>query len=328
MRDYKVFRKAKKKNTTSYQFVECTQFSDIPGVINAALSVAVLGEDLVLAQKHNGWWDISGGKLEEGESVAECLYRENIEELGVHIDIDNLYLIGYIKAENSTNQDSSARFAQTNYMPVYIAFVKSIDRNWQGNKKEILQRSIASFKELPAFLASRGDGGQLNEILTHTQVFIKSLNLRYEFTFFAKGRIQSLDLPPVTQVMVFCKDEQDRYCIVRDYDENFYSLPGGGCELDESPLEGMKRELLEEAQLKGRNFDLLGTVIVDIYLGERIIASTQHLRYTCEISEINEFVPRALGSEIEERAFVKRNELFEKVMLLKNPTGIAILEKL
>lgn len=325
MKEYKKYNQTKEFNEVTYQFFECLTLVDIPGNIQAALSFTMIGDALVLTKKKNGWWDIVGGKIEEGESIKETLYRENLEEAGVHINTKNMFLVGYIKAENMTSNKSV--FSKTNYMPVFVTFVEYVDREWK-HKKETVTRGVFSFKKATKLFEERGDNGQLQEVSDYTKLFIKNLGLKYEFPFYHVNEIKGLDLSPVSQVMVFCKDDNGKYCVVKDFDEDFYSLLGGGCELDEMPIEGIKREMFEEAQIVGSNFRLLGSVMVNIYYNDQKIASTQHLRYLCEIEKIEDFIPRKDGFEVEDRIFINKEDLYEKVMLLHNSTGIEILKNI
>ncbi|MER8188042.1 NUDIX domain-containing protein [Kitasatospora sp. NPDC094015] len=58
-----------------------------------AASVVVVGDDgRVLLQRRtdNGMWALPGGKMEIGESLADCGVRETLEETGIQVDITGI----------------------------------------------------------------------------------------------------------------------------------------------------------------------------------------------------------------------------------------------
>ncbi|MFB7668901.1 NUDIX domain-containing protein [Kitasatospora sp. NPDC056138] len=58
-----------------------------------AASVVVVddaGRLLLQRRTDNGMWALPGGKMELGESLADCGVRETLEETGIHIEIDGI----------------------------------------------------------------------------------------------------------------------------------------------------------------------------------------------------------------------------------------------
>ena len=71
-------------------------------IIIPVVAVALLdAADRVLLQRrraggeHGGLWEFPGGKIESGESPQSALVREVREELGVELDTDDLFPVGY-----------------------------------------------------------------------------------------------------------------------------------------------------------------------------------------------------------------------------------------
>jgi len=62
-----------------------------------------------------GYWEVPGGKIEAGETVFEALRRELQEELGIHIDSCEEFMV-----------------LEYDYPHAYVRLHVNIIRSWQG----------------------------------------------------------------------------------------------------------------------------------------------------------------------------------------------------
>ena len=317
--NYKTYTKERDDFSTAFQFVEATALpKDLP--ISTPLTFAFVGTEVILVEKRDGQWDIPGGKMEPGEGWIDTLRRETYEEAGVYIT--HIQTVGYILAKN-TGDLTNAIFPEVNVLPVTISFVTEVDENWVT--RETVGRNIFKRNEAKELLAARTDGGQLLEIFEYVCGYFDQQSFEYTFDYYEKGDFADV---PTTQAMVFCRNEEGKFCIVRDSDESFFSLPGGGCHLGESGLACAQREVKEEAQFDSANIQKVGTVVVSLLKNGRVISKTKHVRYFADIQNMGDFVPNKDGFEVGERAFVDFDELRDKVKLLKNASGEKVLDSL
>ncbi len=147
------------------------------------------------------------------------------------------------------------------------------------------------------------------------------------FQYIPKANLTQYQNTPVVQCMAFCK-KLDQYCIVRDGNEIFYSLPGGGCEPGETSSECIVREIQEEAQMSVCNLVLLGSVIVTHHMGFEIIETVRHDRYICDVQSETSFIPNKNGFEVEEKKYVPLSDLQHLVKLLQNPSGDTLIKQI
>ncbi|MFA5776702.1 MAG: NUDIX domain-containing protein [Patescibacteria group bacterium] len=280
--------------------------------ISTPLTFAFIGENLVLTKnkKKNDRWDILGGKLRTGETWIQGLKREALEEAGVVID--HISVVGYL-----------------NTSPVTISFVQEVKKEWQ--KYKTLEREHFSRKWAKKALLDRGDDHQLADIFTYVLSYWDKQKYDYSFEY-VEGSTP-LDNIQNTGSMVFVRTSSKKFLIVRDFDENFFSLPGGGCDMNEDGKECAVREVREEAQVEVKNIFLIGTVIVKISKNGQVFSVSTQQRYLADAAEVPGFVVNP--DSFDERRFetVERKEvpfesLCEEVKLLRNKTGETTLYSL
>lgn len=300
-----------------YKFIPSeTLPKDLP--ISAPLTFAFIGEGLVLIKKKgkNSPWDILGGKLKAGESWTEGLKREAEEEAGVVIDY--ISVVGYLPTDNGNA-----------ITPITISFVQEVKKEWQKDKT--LAREHFSRKWAKKALMDRIDNGQLAEIFNYVLTYWE--NQKYEYTFdFLEGSAPLANIQN-TGSMVFVRTPNNKLLIVRDFDEDFFSLPGGGCDIDEDGKACAIREVREEAQVELKNIQLMGSIVVKVSKDGQVLSVSTQQRYLADAVEIHDF--KVDPNNFDEKCYetVERKEVpFEllgtEVKSLRYKTGELILASL
>ncbi len=313
---------------TTFTFQPLKDGERTPGEAKSVISFVFVGDSLVLILNKDGKWDVVGGKIDKDETWRSAIIRESYEEAGIRIDPDNMREVGYVVCVNSAQVEGDL-FPKESTMPVIVSFVEFVEKDTDWQKRETSDRCLFSLKKGKKRLEGRNDNDQLLCILKYVESWLTEHSFVPSFKYIHEESLSKDDLGAVvTQCMCLSRNKKDEYCVVRDHDENYHSLPGGGCELGEDSLVCAKRELEEEAQMTASDYKLLGKVMVAFSLNGKIVTKVAHDRYLSSSKDIKEFIPRKDGFETVERSFVPLSELQKNVMLLQNPSGDAIIEQL
>ena len=116
-------------------------------------------------------------------------------------------------------------------------------------------------------------------------------------------------LNPITQVYGVCFDKDGNILIKKGLSKE-WNIPGGKPESNETPVQTLKRELEEEADVEIDEYQMIG------YFEVPIDNSTIYqLRFTCKIKAVNKQTIDPAKNIINERKFVKPNEFFDYVKI-------------
>jgi ADP-ribose pyrophosphatase YjhB (NUDIX family) len=131
----------------------------------------------------------------------------------------------------------------------------------------------------------------------------------------------------------FCFDESGKVCIVWENEKGYWTLPGGGKENNESPVETFRREVLEETQCEATDIQYFHCVYAKCFdeSGKEISVKENAIifRYICKLKNIQGFIPRLDNQEIDERKFVTVDELPKYITwLADSENGRESFEKL
>lgn len=284
--------------------------------ISTPMNFVYVGSELILCLDKNNWWNPVCGKVEKEEFWMDALRRETREEIGVNVN--DLFVVGYVFCEN----DAKSNFPKNTIFPVCYSFADKIDYDWVP--KETLKRDFFSHTNTKDEFAKRNDGDHMLQIYEYVRSVWKK-DITYEFTYIKDKLLSDV---PVTSAMTFCLDENNNFCVVRDLGEDFLSLPGGGCGINEDAKTCAARELFEEAIIKPKNMSVLGTILVDFKRNGVIVSRMQQTRFICEAETIEEFHKDSNEFETDLRIFLNFSDLPLKVKQLQNKTGEEILNHL
>lgn len=304
------------KNDTVFEFFSCKILpKDI--AISAVMNLVFLDMGTILCLDKDQIWNAVSGHLEENETILDALKRESIEEIGV--EVQNPTLIGYIESKKVEENNYNKKYPNISLIPVYISFADKVLQKKDWKKIETLDRICLSKTNSLEVLSQRSDNNQLFEIYQYAWEVFEGMNKEIQFQYFSE---MINDNSQTTQVFNFCYNDENKFCIVRDKNENYYSLPGGGCNVDETPEECCIRETIEEAQIIISSPMFVGGVKVKYLNSEnQVLQTVLHLRFLSKTSVIEEFIPLKNGFETDFRDFVSLNELETKIDWLKYDSG-------
>ena len=102
------------------------------------------------------------------------------------------------------------------------------------------------------------------------------------------------------------RNDRNEILLVREQGHDWWDLPGGGLEYDESIYEGLKRELFEEVGLRGK-FDYKVVAVQEPRWNER--AQVMQMNVIYEVTTSNtKFSPGAHGVDI---AFMPLEDIYK-----------------
>ena len=284
--------------------------------ISTPINFVHFGSEVILTQGEDGFWGPVYGQPKVTADWEREMIKETQQKVGV--SIERLVLSGYVLNESHKNSHAPSKTVS----PVCYSYCNDIDLGRAPKGAKI--RELFSHSNVQEHLAAIKDGGQMLKTYLYIHDQIKK-DLRMEFSFLPDEMPEDII---ITSAMVFCADNEKRICVVKDGGEDFYSLPGGGRKLTESPLSCAKRELFEEAQIVGKDFKIFGTILVSFFLKDVLVSRMQQARYICNIDFMEEFIPHKDGFETNERIFVPADQLLTLVKQFKNKDGAQIIDHL
>ncbi len=131
--------------------------------IAAAVIIRADGKALLVRKRGTKAFMQPGGKIEPGESPASALLRELIEEIGLHVSVEDLRPLGYFEAP-AANEPGHTVSADVFLIESGDAQIRSSaeieELRWVDPEKpsDIAMAELTEHRILPAYLQKRAGG--------------------------------------------------------------------------------------------------------------------------------------------------------------------------